>query len=294
MKTLKKYEIFMFIFLLYFIPKYLEYTTFVRIDGVLECINILKTVSYVLAVLYWSCSLLKTRKIPVFYLFTILLLLLYFAYQAFVKDRNSIFIVLLFSLIFEEKNIDRFVKNIYQVSCLMYLVTISASILGFIPNIISEGNKFDLFYVKQSSLGFEYCGQTIMMLIPIVFMFYYIKKDSIRWYHNVTWIGIDIIVFLVCRTVMGFALILLFIALFNYVKHMRIRKKRVFTERRWIIYSPLIFFAITMIFLYFDRISVSFCAIIDLICNGRFNLGNIMIDAYDRCLWDKATGNIIC
>ena len=113
---LSKYYVFIFIFLMYFIPKYFEYTTFVKINGVIQIINVLKLVSYALAIIWWSINILGKKKIPVYYYILILFLLVYFTYEAFIKDRNNVFIVLLFSLIFEEKYMRRYVNDILKIS----------------------------------------------------------------------------------------------------------------------------------------------------------------------------------
>ena len=129
---LSKYYVFIFIFLMYFIPKYFEYTTFVKINGVIQIINVLKLVSYALAIIWWSINILGKKKIPVYYYILILFLLVYFTYEAFIKDRNNVFIVLLFSLIFEEKYMRRYVNDILKISVFLYVLTIVACFCGVI------------------------------------------------------------------------------------------------------------------------------------------------------------------
>ena len=188
------YFIFMLPFLLYFIPRYFEYTTLALIDGISFFINVSKILSYILAFYVWMILFLKKRKISIRYMITISVLMIYFAYQAFIKDRKNIFVVFLFSLIFDIKYIRKFLKDVYRLSLILFIFTILLYLTGFIENVINERLKFGKIWISES-LGFEYSGQLTMMLIPIVFMYYYIKKKKIRWVDNMIWILIDLLFF---------------------------------------------------------------------------------------------------
>ena len=281
---LSKYYVFIFIFLMYFIPKYFEYTTFVKINGVIQIINVLKLVSYALAIIWWSINILGKKKIPVYYYILILFLLVYFTYEAFIKDRNNVFIVLLFSLIFEEKYMRRYVNDILKISVFLYVLTIVACFCGVIENVYRDREKFGTTWTA-GGLGFEYSGQLAMMLIPIVFLYYYKRSDKIKWYENVLWLCINGIIFIQARTIMAFGLVVLFIITFNWQKLCRRKRKRTILEKSYIKWCPYIFAHLTggMLLAYRDGnvIGKKF----DLILNGRLSLGVAMIKKYGVALY---------
>lgn len=274
-----KYYIFMFIFLMYFIPKYFEYTTFMNLKGVAPVISLMKLGAYALALVWWSINILVPRKIPIYYYLIAVILLIYFTYEAFIKDRNNIFVVLLFSLIFEENYINKYIKDVLNISIFLYGLTIISCLCGAIENVYTDRNKFGSVWTG-GGWGFKYSGQLVMMLMPIVFLYYYKKGNRIKWYDNLFWIIVNILVFMLCRTIMGFGLIMLFIVLFNGGEIFKKKGIKTIFDKRYIRVCPY-FCAIAtgvMLLLYKNHSGIGIK--LDSVLNGRLSLGISMMEKY--------------
>lgn len=274
-----KYHLFMFAFMLYFIPKYFEYTTFANYENVQSFINVAKTLSYLLAIVIFVVKMVKERKMPAFFFVVLLTAIIYFSYQGFVKDRKNIFVVLIFAAIFEKQFFDKFIKAVLKTSIALYLTTIISCYLGIIENVFTTRTKFGDYWTAGGT-GFGYPGQMIMMLIPIVFMYYYQRRGKINLFENFVWIIIDCLVFSQCLTIMGFVLILLFIISFNILEYKIKRHKKLLLNFKGVKYFPFIcvFITIGLLWVYKDIPKVG--TMLDVVMNGRLNLGNVMIANY--------------
>ena len=111
----------------YFIPRYLEYTTFVNIGILGTLIAGLKAASYLLALVWLFIRAVRGRKCPLLFLLVITAVLGYFTYQAGIKKHNTLFIVLLFSLVLDECYFDRYLTVILRSSVVLYVLTLLAS-----------------------------------------------------------------------------------------------------------------------------------------------------------------------
>jgi len=279
--ALVNYRIFLIVVLMYFVPKYLEFTTFRDYDRVRAAIFILKNVSYICA-LIWYFVRLSPRKISIKLFFAVSLLILYFGYQAFFKDVNAIFVVFLFSLIFDDCFLDRYIKDIFICSSILYLSVVTSCKLGIIENVITDRNKFGEIWTAGGN-GFEYSGQMIMMLIPVVFMYYYLRKDKISLFDNLFWAGITIFVFFKCKTIMGLALIVTFIASFNLFCKM-IRNNFI-VRSGFVTFFPVICCSLIFLLELLYRRGVSCMSSIDRLLNGRLSVTDRVIDRYGISLW---------
>lgn len=281
------YIMFLIITLMYFIPKYLEFTTFCHFEEVEMVIFVLKNASYVCAIIWYLLKTTKKNRISSKLLFAICLSGMYLIYQALFKDVNAIFVVFLLSLIFEEQYFYKYIKIIFGCSCILYVVTIVACKIGIIENAITDRYKFGSTWTAGGN-GFEYSGQMIMMLIPIVFMYYFLKKNKITLLDNLFWIGITIIVFSQCKTITGMALILIFILLFNIICK---------GKGNWIIKSrlvrmlPIICCVIISFLELLYRNGIIYMNIIDGLLNGRLSVTDRVIDRYGIGLWGSGFEN---
>lgn len=274
-----KYQIFISVFFLYFIPKYLEYTTFVNINGVQTVITVAKTLSYILAIAVGILNIFERDKDSRGFLVVISSLFIYFVYQGFVKDEKSIFVVLILSSIFEMDFIERYIRDVLVASIALYVTTVAACKLGVIENIYTIREKFGMPW-EAGGNGFTYSGQMIMMLIPIVLLYYYHRKEKIRWFETLAWVAINCWVFMKCLTIMGFALILLFIAVYNIVVFVKKEPIRRLLDANVVKYTPFIFLTITIALLLVYKYIPAIGMPLDTIVNGRLNIGNIIIKAY--------------
>ena len=60
-----------------------------NLKGVAPVISLMKLGAYALALVWWSINILVPRKIPIYYYLIAVILLIYFTYEAFIKDMES-------------------------------------------------------------------------------------------------------------------------------------------------------------------------------------------------------------
>ena len=271
----RDYFIFVIPFFLYFVPKYLEYTTFMNYDQFSKIVGFVKTTSYILSLLLYffknftyKCA---SRKALLF----LSVVFLFVTYMAVINDRKGLFVAVLLSVLYEHKFAKVFFRTVYYLSLVLYVFTIIAALTGFIPNELAIIVKYGLTF-KRLSLGFNYPGQLTMMLIPIVFLYYYIKGKQISVISNVFWLIVTIIIFAVSQTIMGTIVCIVYIVLFNILK----RKKTIRKISKKFIYTPWICASITVVLLFLYKINNGFVVFVDKVANGRINLGVEMIRVY--------------
>ena len=131
-KKVNAYYIFAVIFVLYYIPRYIEYTTFIKIDEIKLIVTFTKLISYMLAFSYIVYKVVQKKSISLL-LSTIML---FFLFQSFLGERKSVFVVLLFSTIFEEEYMDKYIRSLFNISVVLYVITFISSKAGIIENVI--------------------------------------------------------------------------------------------------------------------------------------------------------------
>ena len=129
-KKVNAYYIFAVIFVLYYIPRYIEYTTFIKIDEIKLIVTFTKLISYMLAFSYIVYKVVQKKSISLL-LSTIML---FFLFQSFLGERKSVFVVLLFSTIFEEEYMDKYIRSLFNISVVLYVITFISSKAGIIEN----------------------------------------------------------------------------------------------------------------------------------------------------------------
>ena len=132
-KKVNAYYIFAVIFVLYYIPRYIEYTTFIKIDEIKLIVTFTKLISYMLAFSYIVYKVVQKKSISLL-LSTIML---FFLFQSFLGERKSVFVVLLFSTIFEEEYMDKYIRSLFNISVVLYVITFISSKAGIIENVIT-------------------------------------------------------------------------------------------------------------------------------------------------------------
>lgn len=272
-----QYFMFYIPFVLYFMMSYMEYTTLIKINGVETLVSIGKGLSYIIAVLVCGIRVVQVRRYSIKYFFLAIVLFTFFTYMAIFQGRRNIFVALIMSLIFNEKYFTRFLRDYIKLASVALIVTIILSLVGVIDNI--EGIRYKFGTTMNSyALGFSYHGQLMYMTIPILFTYYYLKGKKITFRDNIFWLIIILSMFAITKTIMPTFLGLLFITLDNILI-----KNKQFTNllnKKWINYVPILFFLLTIMFLYLYKIGNSLGMGIDLISNGRYHLGVTIIDIY--------------
>lgn len=272
---------FIVLFLLYFIPRYIEYTTLADIQAINEIISTLKKFSYVGALLLFSVKSITKAKMHInFGIIVQSIIFIYFAYEGFVKDRNSVFVILCFGMIFEEKYLRDFIRVILYISTFLYIAIVVASLIGIISDVITPFNKLGLMS-ERHSLGFNYAGQLIMQLVPIVMCYYYLHKDRIKWVDNLVWLLISTIIFLYSKTIMGYMLIFSFIILFNITIRFKNRIiSFIINHKRFFCNLPYIICTVTFFLMVLYQHNVAIVGKIDVLMNSRIKLGVIFWEGY--------------
>ena len=241
-KKVNAYYIFAVIFVLYYIPRYIEYTTFIKIDEIKLIVTFTKLISYMLAFSYIVYKVVQKKSISLL-LSTIML---FFLFQSFLGERKSVFVVLLFSTIFEEEYMDKYIRSLFNISVVLYVITFISSKAGIIENVITSRDKLGGAWIAGGN-GFEYPGQMIMMLMPIVFMYYYLKSGKITWKDNVFWLVVDAFIFSQCLTITGTVMIALFIACYNVLQYTKKTKDSKILASGIIKFLPFIFLLASLI-----------------------------------------------
>lgn len=272
------YVVFLMIVLMYFVPKYFEFTTFYAYENVKTITLVLKNMSYFCAISWYFIRVIKKRKISCKLLLVVCISFIYLSYQAFFRDINALFIVFLLSLLFDERYFYKYIKNIFLCSCFLYIFTIAACKMGIIENVFTERNKFGNIWIAGGN-GFGYSGQMIMMLIPIVFLFYYFRRDKIRWIDNIIWIAITSVVYSQCRTIMGAVLICLFILVFN-LSGIAKRESGFLTNSKLVTWSPVIFAAVSICLVELYEKGWGLAYYLDVVVNGRLSVASRVIERY--------------
>ncbi len=276
---LDKFNTFYIIFMLYFIPRFLEYTTFTQLISCQSLFTSLKNISYILIMGYNLFFIIKKDRFQIKYILVLLFCFIYFAYQAFWEQERAIFVVFFFSLCFDIKYLDKYIKRTYTVSVILYCLTIVCSFLGIIDNVSTEVEKLGII-LYRNSMGFNYPGQMIMSLIPIMFMHYYLNRKKITWKINFIWFLLGSIVFMVSKTVMGYMIILLFIVISIVIRYIKSNPRVEVIKNVLIRFSPYICCFFTLFLLWLKALGTRVGEFLDGALNGRLNLGNIFIDMF--------------
>ena len=96
-----------------------------------------KLISYMLAFSYIVYKVVQKKSISLL-LSTIML---FFLFQSFLGERKSVFVVLLFSTIFEEEYMDKYIRSLFNISVVLYVITFISSKAGIIENVITSRDK---------------------------------------------------------------------------------------------------------------------------------------------------------
>lgn len=257
--------------MIYFTAKYFEYTTVIRIDRAQASIDVIKGICYVAFIAMWSIEIWSKKRYPAIGLTVIVLMISYFGYQGSVKNRADVFGAILCGLNFKQRYFEEYMKKIYVLSVSLFFMTIAMSVIGIIQNEVAVGDKWGL-HMMRAGYGFTYAGQFAMMLIPIVFMYYYLRHGKVSMLQSFFWMIIDLAVFAASKTFMGATLVFVFIVLFNLEKK-RIKRPLTLREERWIIASPYLCVGICMALLVSWYLGLRFVRSVDIILNHRLELG---------------------
>lgn len=289
MKTITIYDRdvpFYLAFTLYFFTRYSEYLAINNAE-IISCMSILKNISYLMCIaiiLFYSVGMTKLyiNRIVIY-----CIIISFVFYQVLTHNANSIFVVILFSIAFADGNLRRFLKYNYFLNLCCFIFTIISSFVGLTENVVTSTDKYNMIFTR-SSLGFNYPGQLMMSLMPIIFLYYYLNDKKTSLCTHVFWMICAGIVFIFSQTIMPLMVILMFIILFIIYKNWSNSFYKVF-QPYWM---PFLSFFLTIALLILRLINNKFAIIIDNIANYRFSLGVTALKQYGISLLGSGFQNI--
>lgn len=200
---------------LYFISNYIQYYTAVSDSSILRIVGFGKYVAYLVFLVLLGWRLVTSDNPIIEKVFIWLVLIFCIGYQVITHDANSIVMVLIISYAFYEGDVREFAWWNLILNILLYLFTLSTVPLGIAPNIINGGDiKFGIERMRNAC-GFNYPGQLAMSLLPIMFLYYYLRNRKITVFDNIFWIVLSVLAFCACQTFMAFFISIVFIIYFS-------------------------------------------------------------------------------
>jgi len=283
--------IFIVFFMMYYIPRFIEYTMLIEYDVINTCVELFKKISYLCTLMFAGFRFVVRPVIRVdMHILISVSVFIFFMYQAFVNNRNSVFVVLCLGMLYQKSYQRSFLKAVMTVSAFMYIMTIALSVCGVIPDVLTDFNKLGISTVRHS-LGFIYAGQLIMQFVPIVFVYYYLNSSHINYVDNLFWISLATLLFIFSKTIMGYMLILVFIFVFNLIKKNQLRSLKIISENSIYRYMPYLACILTFVMMYLYRAGVGIILIIDSVMNSRIKLGSVFWEIYGIKLFGTAFQN---
>lgn len=156
----------------YILATLLNYTVIPKIFQPIDLFLKLLKYSCCIVFLYKSCiNLKRDKKVSLSIVIFIILTALSFIFS---QNRNLfLFFCTLVGL--RKMNISKLIKIAYYVSIMIFLSTISLSLLGAIPNW-----TFPRGDITRNSLGFIFATDCIGIYLSIILMYFYLKRSNAR------------------------------------------------------------------------------------------------------------------
>ncbi len=270
-------------FTLYYVVRTLEYTNFSNL-AIGNSFSLLKYASYGIALigivykLYYSNLPLKR----------LLFRLVFYAFVMFMVvhwDQRTVFVVLLFSVLFNKEDIEDFLKLAFGIGVIVYFATILCALLDIIPDTVTTAEKYGILW-ERHSFGFVYPGQTMMSLVPLIMIDIYLhKQNRSRFIHSLFWFVIAIAVFSQSLTIMPTMVSILFLIFANLPKRI-IRK---FTQNRFVAFCCC---GISMLLVGLKYVNFPLVNFIDSLLNYRLSLTITAINKFGITLLGTGFTNI--
>lgn len=201
-------------FILYYVSKYFEYTCFYNENSFLF-FNYVKYLAFSILLIGIILKLFYSAEIKNKDFLVNFIIIAFIFYQNIKWNDRSLIIVLLFGYLFNTKFLTSYLKITLFIGCILFSITVLASIFNIIHTVERFSIKFDSIWIR-SSLGFNYPGQLLMSFIPIVLTDLYLcKHKKNRVIKSFVWGAISLFLFCLCKTVMPLIIILFYFVLIN-------------------------------------------------------------------------------
>lgn len=253
-------------YICYFCSRYLEYTNYVKKYHISGLISAAKAVAYLGVLCVWLVDAIY-NDVKMSTMIGVVLSF-FFLYTTVVYDTSSITAMLIFSITFHKKYLDRFMKLNFYLQLLMFLFCVGSCVAGIIPEAATSAYKLGAMTVRHS-MGFNYPGQFAMQFNAVLFCFFYVRRERIRLRDIFLCTLCLGAVFYVSRVLMSAGLGVLFILV-----QFLIRKSRSdhMVSRPLFLMTPTLCVMITFLLVYLTSVGNAAALAIDRLCTSRFSI----------------------
>jgi len=254
-------------YILYFISRYMQYTSTVEIDVASKIFEYGKICAYFLMIVSYMLSNPPKTKIKVKRFLAIIILLCILIYQFVANNENALLVIALISLAYKGEDTYKFLKRNYYLHLIMFCTVLLLYFLGIISDnsneLIRWGNS-----IRRSSLGFQYSGQLQISITTIILFHCYLnhKKTGMTY---VLYFIVSIIIYIFSRTIMPLFISTLAILIFINYDKINIKKLK---KNKVIDYFPILCAFVTFVFTYLLSLRNPIAIIADNIVHNRFSL----------------------
>jgi len=161
-------------YILYFIPRYLEYTTLANIEQYEATFSMLKNISYVGIIIFIILSTLKKSIIvgKRELIFNAMVIAVIF-YQMLSYSLYAVFVVLLLGIAYSRikfsNKFNVFLYITFLLNIFMFVLVLMLNRFGVIPSATTSVMRFGIF-LQRTALGFNYPGQLQMSFMTIAML----------------------------------------------------------------------------------------------------------------------------
>lgn len=268
-------SLFYIAFVLYIVPRYLQYTTLWDISWAATGLSVMKMASYPLFLLLCVYRLPETlRKLPTAARVAVAVFGVFLIYQVIANSSRDILSLLLISLAFYHtvgfSKLERFLRLCFWLQAGLFLLTVLLCLIGILPDAPTVSEKLGGTLVRHS-LGFNYPGQLQMQVTALVMLYYYLYRKQISLLGNLIAAALCVAVFAVSRTVMPLGVALLCIILVSAEQKYGFVSK---LPRRLLYIIPVLCAGLALLFVWLEYLKNPIGVLVDEFANHRFYLAN--------------------
>lgn len=279
-------------FVLYIVPRYLQYTTLWDIGWAATGLSVVKIVSYPLFLLLCIYRSQETfRQLNTVCRVVILVFGIFLVYQVIANNSRDILSLLIISLAFYHtqsfQKLERFLHFCFRLQLGLFGLTILLWLTGVIPDAPTTSEKLGGTLIRHS-LGFNYPGQLQMHITALVMLYYYLYRKQISLISNLIAAAMCAAFFAVSRTVMPLGVALLCIILISAEQKYGFVSK---LPRRLLYAIPALCAGLALVFVWLEYLKNPIGVLVDTFANHRFYLANDAIRLFGITLFGTGFQN---
>lgn len=289
---------FYFCYILYFIPRYLEYTTLINTTQYEAMFSTVKNIAYIGVILFIILTnLRKTIRVSKRELAFNALIIVAILYQMISYSSYAVFVVLLFGIAFSRikagNKLEIFLHVTLFLNIVMFVFVVLMNKAGLIPSATSSVFRFGMS-LQRSALGFNYPGQLQMSFMTIAMLCVCCinsRKGSINIALRLVLSVLSFAVYIQSQTLIPLVMTLITI-LFGTVKgeeQIRLTKKKY----NFLSHLGTICFLFALLLVFLWKCGPSVVKVLDgILLNYRLSLTNTAIQKYGITLLGTGFRNI--